>query len=155
MPAGYYALDALRIEKGYRAWGRELTPDDTPLEAGMGFTVRLDTRGGFVGRDALVAQRARGLSRRLLLFALLEREAVAWGDEPIWRDGRLVGVLTSAAHGHTVGRPVAMGYVACEPGTAAESLVDAGYEVDIAGTRVGATPALRAWHDPRGERLRA
>jgi glycine cleavage system aminomethyltransferase T/glycine/D-amino acid oxidase-like deaminating enzyme len=155
VPAGYYALDALRIEKGYRAWGRELTPDDTPLEAGMGFTVRLDTRGGFVGRDALVAQRARGLSRRLLLFALLEREAVAWGDEPIWRDGRLVGVLTSAAHGHTVGRPVAMGYVACEPGTAAESLVDAGYEVDIAGTRVGATPALRAWHDPRGERLRA
>jgi len=153
-PAGYYALDALRIEKGYRAWGRELTPDDTPLEAGLGFTVRLDKRGGFIGRDALVAQQARGVSRRLLLFALADAEAVAWGDEPIWRDGRLVGVLTSAAHGHTVGRPVAMGYVACEPGAAAESLLDARYEIDIAGTRVGATPALRAWHDPKGERLR-
>ena len=153
-PAGYYALDALRIEKGYRAWGRELTPDDTPLEAGLGFTVRLDKRGGFIGRDALVAQQARGVSRRLLLFALADAEAVAWGDEPIWRDGRLVGVLTSAAHGHTVGRPVAMGYVACEPGAAAESLLDARYEIDIAGVRVAATPALRAWHDPKSERPR-
>jgi len=154
-PAGYYALDALRIEKGYRAWGRELTPDDTPLEAGLGFTVRWDKPGGFIGRDALVAQRARGVSRRLLLFALEEPEAVAWGDETIWRDGRVAGVLTSAAHGHTVGCPVAMGYVACEPGAAAASLLAARYEIDIAGTRVPATAALHAWHDPKGERLRA
>ena len=154
VPAGYYALDALRIEKGYRAWGRELTPDDTPLEAGLGFTVRLDKRGGFVGRDALAAQQARGVSRRLLLFALADAQTVVWGDEPIWRDGRLVGVLTSAAHGHTIGRPVAMGYVACEAGAAAESLLDARYEIDIAGVRVPATPALRPWHDPKGERLR-
>src|ERR1051326_6259992 len=139
LSAGYYALDALRIEKGYRAWGRELTPDDTPLEAGMGFTVRLDKRGGFIGRDALVAQRERGVSRRLLLFALDDPQLVAWGDEPIWRDGRLVGLLTSAAHGHTVGRPVAMGYVICEPGAPPESLLAARYEIDIAGTRVGAT----------------
>ena len=116
--------------------------------------MRLDKRGGFIGRDALAAQQARGVSRRLLLFALADSEAVAWGDEPIWRDGRLVGVLTSAAHGHTIGRPVAMGYVACEAGAAAESLLDARYEIDIAGVRVAATPAVRAWHDPKGERLR-
>ena len=153
--AGYYALDSLRIEKGYRAWGRELTPDDTPLEAGLAFTVLWDKPGGFIGRDALLAQRTRGLTRRLLLFALEDPEAVAWGDETIWADGRVVGTLTSAAHGHTLGRPVAMGYVACTAGAAAESLLSARYEIDIAGTRVAARPALRAWHDPGGQRLRA
>ena len=114
-PAGYYALDSLRIEKGYRAWGRELTPDDTPLQAGLGFTVRLD-KPGFIGRDALLAQRAQGVSRRLLLFALDDPEAVAWGDEPIYRDAEVVGTLTSAAHGHTLGRAVAMGYVQLRAG---------------------------------------
>ena len=155
VPAGYYSLDALRIEKGYRAWGRELTPVDTPLEAGLAFTVGWDKPGGFVGRDALVAQRARGVTRRLLLFALDDREAVAWGDEPIYADGAPAGTLTSAAHGHTLGRPVAMGYVACAAGAPAERLLSARYEIDLAGTRVPATPSLRAWHDPTGARLRA
>ena len=153
-PAGYYALDSLRIEKGYRAWGRELTPDDTPLQAGLGFTVRLD-KPGFIGRDALVAQKAQGVSRQLLLFALDDPEAVAWGDEPIYRGAEVVGTLTSAAHGHTLGRPVAMGYVSCAPGASAETLVRARYEIDLAGTRVAAAASLRAWHDPTGARLRA
>jgi glycine cleavage system aminomethyltransferase T len=153
-PAGYYALDSLRIEKGYRAWGRELTPDDTPLQAGLGFTIGWDKPGGFIGRDALLAQRAHGVGRRLLLFALDDPEAVAWGDETIWRDGRVAGTLTSAAHGHTLGRPVAMGYVACTAGAPAESLLSGRYEIDIAGTRVAAAPALRPWHDPAGARLR-
>jgi glycine cleavage system T protein len=153
-PAGYYALDALRIEKGYRAWGRELTPDDTPLEAGLGFTVKLE-KTDFIGRPALLSQRAGGVARRLLLFALEDAEAVAWGDEPIYRDGRLVGTLTSAAHGHTLGRGVAMGYVACAPGERPEALLDGRYDVDVAGVRVPATVSLRAWHDPAGARLRA
>jgi len=153
-PAGYYALDALRIEKGYRAWGRELTPDDTPLQAGLGFTVKLD-KTDFIGRAALLAQRERGVDRRLLLFALEDPEAVAWGDEPIYRDGRLVGTLTSAAHGHTLDRGVAMGYVAGAPGERAEAWLQGRYEVDVAGVRVPATVSLRAWHDPAGARLRA
>jgi 4-methylaminobutanoate oxidase (formaldehyde-forming) len=153
-PAGYYALESLRMEKGYRAWGRELTPDDTPLQAGLGFTVTLDRRD-FVGRGALLAQRARGVDRRLLLFALDDAEAVAWGDEPIYRDGRLVGTLTSAAHGHTVGRAVGMGYVECAPGTAAPTLLSGRYDVDVAGVRVPARVSLRAWHDPAGARPRA
>ncbi len=153
-PAGYYALDSLRIEKGYRAWGRELTPDDTPLQAGLGFTVKLD-KPDFVGRAALLAQRARGVDRRLLLLALDDPDALAWGDEPIYRDGRLVGTLTSAAHGHTLGRGVAMGYADCAPGAPAETLLAARYEIDLAGTRVAARAALRAWHDPTGARLRA
>jgi len=153
-PAGYYALDSLRIEKGYRAWGRELTPDDTPLQAGLGFTVWLD-KPSFIGRDALLAQRAQGVSRRLLLFALDDPEAVAWGDEPIYREAEVVGTLTSAAHGHTLGRAVAMGYVSCTPGEAGEALVSARYEIDVAGTRLTAAASLRAWHDPAGARLRA
>jgi 4-methylaminobutanoate oxidase (formaldehyde-forming) len=153
-PAGYYALDALRVEKGYRAWGRELTVDDTPLQAGLGFTVKLD-KADFIGRAALQTQRARGVDRRLLLLALDDPEAMAWGDEPIYRDGRLVGTLTSAAHGHTVGRIVAMGYVACEPDAPAEALLAGRYAIDVAGVRVPATPSLRAWHDPTGARLRA
>jgi 4-methylaminobutanoate oxidase (formaldehyde-forming) len=150
--AGYHAMDSLRMEKGYRSWGHDIGGDDTPLEAGLGFTVRWDKPGGFIGREALLAQRARGLSRRLLLFALEDPEAVAWGDEPILRDGRVAGTLTSAAHGHTLGRPVAMGYVACTAGAPAESLLSARYEIDIAGTRIAATPALRAWVAPREDR---
>jgi 4-methylaminobutanoate oxidase (formaldehyde-forming) len=153
-PGGYYALDSLRIEKGYRAWGRELTPDDTPWEAGLGFTVRLD-KPEFVGRAALLAQRARGIARRLLLFALQDPEAVAWGDEPILHDGRLVGTLTSAAHGHTVGRSVGLGYVACAPGAPPETLLPGRYDIDVAGVLVPATVSVRPWHDPAGARLRA
>ena len=114
---------------------------------------------GWVGGQRHRASRQCGDNnvggRVILLFALEEPEAVAWGDETIWADGRIVGTLTSAAHGHTLGRPVAMGYVACTAGAAAESLLSARYEVDIAGTRVAARPALRAWHDPGGRRLRA
>ncbi len=153
--AGYYALDSLRVEKGYRAWGRELTSDDTPLEAGLAFTIDFDKPGGFIGREALLAQRARGVDRRLVLFALDDPEAVAWGDEPIYRDGTPVGTLTSSGYGHTVGRPLAMGYVPVSPGQSAESLLGGPYAIDIAGTRVPARASLRAWHDPAGERLRA
>jgi 4-methylaminobutanoate oxidase (formaldehyde-forming) len=152
--AGYYALDSLRIEKGYRAWGRELTPEETPLEAGMAFTVRFDKPGGFLGQAALAAQRARGLTRRLLLFALDDPEAIAWGDEPIYRRGAPVGTLTSAAYGHTLGRAVAMGYVTVAPGEPPAALLPGPYEIDIAGVRVRATASLRAWHDPAGDRLK-
>lgn len=155
LTAGYYALESLRVEKGYRAWGRELTPEDTPLEAGLVFTVGLDKPRGFIGQDALRAQRARGLTRRLLSFALEDPEAVAWGDEPIYRRGEPVGTLTSAAYGHTVGRTVAMGYVPMAPGEAPIDLVAGPYEIDLAGVRVRATASLRAWHDPAGDRLRA
>jgi heterotetrameric sarcosine oxidase gamma subunit len=154
VPAGYYALDSLRIEKGYRAWGRELTPEDSPLQAGLGFTARLD-KPQFIGRLALLAQREKGVSRRLVLFALDDPEVVAWGDEPIYRDDHLVGTLTSAAHGHTLGRGVGMGYVQCVPGASAETLLDGRYEIDVAGRRVPVTASLRAWYDPAGARPRA
>ncbi|PYM92115.1 MAG: FAD-dependent oxidoreductase [Candidatus Rokuibacteriota bacterium] len=152
--AGYYALDSLRLEKGYRAWGHELTPEDTPLEAGMAFTIAWDKPGGFIGRDALVAQRQSGVTRRLLLFALDETPLMAWGEEPIYRNGACVGVLTSVGFGHTVRRLVGMGYVPLAAGERAESLLAGRWEIDVEGTRVSATPSLRAWHDPTGARMK-
>src|SRR5262249_51431995 len=107
--AGHYAINSLRLEKGYRAWGAELSPDDTPLEAGLGFAI--DWSKPFLGRDALLKQRETGLKRRLVVFVLDDPEPVLWGSEPILRDGRPVGYTTSGAYGHTVGGSVAMGYV--------------------------------------------
>jgi len=152
--AGYYALDSLRLEKGYRAWGHELTPEDTPLEAGMAFTIAWNKPGGFIGREALGAQRQRGVTRRLLLFALDETPLMTWGEEPIYRDGACVGVLTSVGFGHTVGRLVGMGYVPLVAGERPESLLTARWEIDVEGTRVSATPSLRAWHDATGARMK-
>jgi len=152
--AGYYALESLRMEKGYRAWGRELTPEDTPLEAGMAFTVSWDKPGGFLGRGALLEQRRRGISRRLLLFALTDPEVMAWGEEPVYRNGELVGVLSSAAYGHIVGGVVGMGYVPLRLNEPAEGLLSGRYEVDVAGTRVPARVSIRAWLDPSGSRMR-
>jgi 4-methylaminobutanoate oxidase (formaldehyde-forming) len=152
--AGYYALESLRLEKGYRAWGRDVSPDDTPLEAGLEFAVRLDKPGGFVGREALLAQKARGIEKRLVVFTLADAAALPWGDEPILRDGGLVGWVTSAAFGHTLGRAVAMGYVR-PAGRVDGGFIEAGrYEIEIAGERVAARAHLRAPYDPRNERVR-
>jgi 4-methylaminobutanoate oxidase (formaldehyde-forming) len=151
--AGYYALDSLRLEKAYRAWGSDITPDDTPLEAGMAFIARLDKPVPFIGREALVAQKRRGIPTRLVLFVLEDPTAVPWGGEPVWRDDRIVGKTTSAAFGHTVGRPLAFGWIRNEDGIADEEFVSAGrYEIEIAGDRVPARPALRAPYDPEGLR---
>jgi sarcosine dehydrogenase len=153
--AGYYALDSLRMEKAYRAWGREVTIDDTPWEAGLGFAVRLDKPAPFLGREALLEQRERTLTKRLLTFVLEDEAALPWGDEPILRDGRVVGSVTSAAFGHTLGRAVAMGYVR-DPGGVDEAYVAGGrFELDVAGERIPARAGLAAPYDPRALRVKS
>jgi len=153
--AGYYALDSLRMEKAYRAWGREVTIDDTPWEAGLGFAVRLDKPAPFVGREALLEQRERILTKRLVTFVLDDAAALPWGDEPILRDGRVVGSVTSAAFGHTLGRAVAMGYVR-DPGGVDEAYVAGGrFELDVAGDRIPARAGLAAPYDPRALRVKS
>ena len=104
-------MDSLRIEKAYRSWGHDLGGEDTPLEAGLGFAVRFDKPQAFTGRDALLAQREKPLARRLIVFALDAPEPLLYHDEPIWRDGALVGRIASGAYGHTVGRSVGLGWV--------------------------------------------
>jgi 4-methylaminobutanoate oxidase (formaldehyde-forming) len=152
--AGYHAMDSLRMEKGYRSWGHDIGIDDTPLEAGLGFAVALE-KDGFMGRDALLRQQEKPLARRLVMFVLEDSEPLLLGDEPIWRDGVLVGRITSGAYGHTLGRSVGMGYVA-HPGGVDAAFVRAGrWELEVATERFSATATLEPPYDPRSMRVRA
>ncbi|MBZ9995136.1 FAD-dependent oxidoreductase [Mesorhizobium sp. BH1-1-4] len=154
--AGYYALDALRIEKGFRAWGRELTPDINPWQAGLGFAVAMDKPGGFIGRDALIAAKpATAPAKRIVLFTLDDAEPMLWGGELILRDGKPVGEARSAAYGHTLGRSVALGLIEQETGVDASFLSDGHFEIDLAGIRHPATVHLRSPYDPKSERVKA
>jgi len=140
---GYYALDALRIEAGRRAFPAELSPDFTPWEAGVGFAVRLD-KGDFFGRAALAAAPREALSRRLVLFVFPETELFAWGGEAILRDGAPAGEIYSVGYSASLGAMVGMGYVhSAQPETRAEVLRGR-YEIEVSGERVPARAALKA-----------
>ena len=156
--AGYYAVDTLRLEKGYRAWGRELSPDINPYEAGLAFAIDWD-KGEFRGRRALMALREAGgaaaVSRRVVSLVIDAAHTNLWGGELILRDGAPAGFITSAAFGHTVGRPVALGIVTRTDGAADKAWLEAGrYEIDLAGERFAAQVSLRAPYDPEGARVR-
>jgi glycine cleavage system T protein len=151
--AGYHALDSLRLEKGYRSWGHDIGADDTPLEAGLSFAVAFK-KDGFVGREALLRQRDGPLPRRLVMFTLEDAEPLLLGDEPIWRDGVLVGRITSGAYGHTLGRSVGMGYVSHPDGVDATFVQSARWELEIATKRVLATAHLEPPYDPKSARVR-
>jgi 4-methylaminobutanoate oxidase (formaldehyde-forming) len=152
---GYYAIESLRLEKGYRAWGRELTPDYNPYEAGLSFAVKLD-KGDFRGRDALLAAKGRGPARRLLSFVATSPDTpIAHGGELILRNGEPVGDVSSAAYGHTVGGIVALGYAATGGALVDAAWLAARFEIEIAGERVAVRASLKAPYDPRGERLKA
>jgi glycine cleavage system T protein len=152
--AGYHAMDSLRLEKGYRSWGHDIGADDTPLEAGLGFAVALKNKDAFMGREALLRQRDRGLARRLLMFTLQHPEPLLLGDEPIWRDGVLVGRITSGAYGHTLGRAVGMGYVSHPDGVDEAFVRSARWELEIAIERVPAVAHLEPPYDPASARVR-
>src|SRR5258708_25833767 len=108
--AGYYAVESLRLEKAYRAWGRELTPDDTPFQAGLSWAVKLDKPCGFIGQKALIDAKGKPLARRLVSVVLEGREPLLWGGEALLRDGRPGGHLTSAAHGPTTQGAARLGF---------------------------------------------
>lgn len=133
--AGYYTIDALRIEAGRRAWGAELSPDETPWQAGLGFAVKLDKATDFIGRAALRAAREQPATKRLLALAFADPQAFAWGGEPILVDGRPVGELSSAGYSRQAGRALALGYARMEHPVTNEALARARCEVDIAGER--------------------
>jgi 4-methylaminobutanoate oxidase (formaldehyde-forming) len=141
--AGYYTIDALRIEAGRRAWAAELGPDETPWEAGLAYAVKLDKPDAFIGREALLRQQREGLLKRLLVFSLDDPAAFPWGGEPILMDGRNVGELTSAGYSGKHGRAIAMGYARSDRVLTDEALLAARYEIDIAGEQFAATPHLK------------
>ncbi|MGH9299499.1 MAG: GcvT family protein, partial [Acidimicrobiales bacterium] len=152
--AGYYALDSLRMEKAYRSFGHDIGPLDTPLEAGLGFAVAWDKGGAFLGRDKLASVREQGVTRRLVQFALDDPSATPYGDEPIYREGELVGKVASAAFGYTIGCPVALGYVEAGEPVDHSYFEAAPYEIEIACERFGARGSLTPLYDPKSERTR-
>jgi 4-methylaminobutanoate oxidase (formaldehyde-forming) len=154
--AGYHALDSLRIEKAYRHWGHDISDEDSPLQGGLGFTVAWDKPGGFIGREALLRQREEGIRRRLVVVIPDDPEPLLYHNEPILRDGILVGRVTSAAYGHTIGRSIGLGYVTRDDGPVTADWLAAGrFELEVALERLPATASLRAPYDPTSARIRS
>ncbi|MCY4370721.1 MAG: FAD-dependent oxidoreductase [bacterium] len=146
-PAGYHAMNTLRLEAGYRHWGHDITDEDTPIEAGLAFTIAWDKEGGFLGRQALLAQRAAGVPpKRLAQFKLEDPEAIVYHDEPIRRNGVLVGRTTSGMYGHTFGTCLAMGYVLRDKGVTREWIESGTWDIEVAGVPVPATARLRPFY---------
>jgi glycine cleavage system aminomethyltransferase T/glycine/D-amino acid oxidase-like deaminating enzyme len=141
--AGYYTIDALRIEAGRRAWGAELGPDETPWEAGLAYAVKLDKSTDFIGKSALLRQRAEGTTKCLLMFTFDDPAAFAWGGEPILMGGRNVGELTSTGYSRTHGRIIAMGYVRTAAPMSEAALLASLFSIDVAGDLCPVTPHLK------------
>ncbi len=154
---GFFAINAMRMEKGYRHWGHDIGDEDTPLEAGLGFAVAFDKAGGFIGRDALLRQRDLGPpTRRLVQIAVRDAGSrLLHHDEPIWCGNKIAGSVTSGAYGHRVGAPLGLGYVSHDGGVTAELLAEQTFEVEIACERYPAQVQLGPWYDPKAERIRA
>jgi 4-methylaminobutanoate oxidase (formaldehyde-forming) len=152
--AGYHALNSLRMEKGYRHWSHDITDEDTPLEAGLGFAVKFDKKGSFIGRDALLKQKEDGLPKRLLQFQLRDPEPLLYHNEPIWRNDEIVGHITSGAYGHTLGGCIGLGYVHTDHGVKPDEVLEGDYEIEVAGERFAADVSLRPMYDPKNEKIR-
>ena len=149
---GMHMMDTCRIEKGFRHFGHDITCEDHVLEAGLGFAVKT-AKPDFIGRDAVLRKKEAGLENRLIQFKLTDPEPLLYHNEPVVRDGEIVGYLSSGAYGHHLGGAVGMGYVPCK-GEDAASVLSSSYEIDVAGTRVAAEASLKPLYDPKSERVK-
>ena len=149
---GMHMMDTCRIEKGFRHFGHDITPEDHVLEAGLGFAVKTD-KADFIGRDAVLRKKDEGLSTRMVQFRLTDPEPLLYHNEPVLRDGEIIGYLSSGAYGHALGGAIGMGYVPCKGENAADLLASA-YEIDVAGTRVPAKASITPMYDPKAERAK-
>ena len=151
---GYHALNALRMEKAYRHWGHDITDEDTPLEAGLTFAVKIDKPGGFIGRDALVLQKESGLRQRLVVFVLKSSEPMLYHNEPIWQGDRIAGYIRSGMYAHTLGAACGLGYVTAADGGVVGAIDADAYEIEIAGVRYPVTASLKPLFDPTSARIK-
>lgn len=150
---GMHMMDSCRIEKAFRHFGHDITCEDNVIDAGLGFAVDL-AKPDFIGKAAVESRKATGPERRMVQFLLDDPEPLVYHNEPILRDGEIVGYLSSGAYGHHLGGAVGMGYVPCKGESGTQVLASA-YEIDVMGTRVPAKASLRPLYDPRGERMKA
>lgn len=154
-PYGYHAMNSLRMEKGYRHWGHDITDEDTPLEAGLGFAVDFNKPGGFIGREALLAQKEQGgLKKRFVAFLFENPEPLCYHEEPILADGKLVGHTTAGMFCHSLGATVAMGYVHHEEAITREWLENTCFEIEVECERHVVKPSLKPFYDPANERIK-
>ncbi|MEJ0011915.1 MAG: FAD-dependent oxidoreductase [Bauldia sp.] len=154
-PAGYRAIESLRLEKGYRAWGQDITPNDTPLQAGLGWAVKLKSAQPFLGREAVEKSATAPLVKRLMTFTVADPKIALVGRETIFRNGERVGYLTSGGWGYTVGANIGMGYVRNPAGVSDEYLNSGTYELEVATVRVPAALHVGPLYDPAGSRIKA
>ena len=153
-PVGYRALESLRLEKGYRAWGSDITPNDTPFEAGLGWAVKLRKNTDFSGRHALEAVTGQPLKKRLACFTVDDPSVVLLGRETILRDGQPVGYLTSGGYGYTVEKNIGYGYVRNAEGVSDDFLAAGAYELVVAMETVPAKLHMEPLYDPKAERVK-
>jgi 4-methylaminobutanoate oxidase (formaldehyde-forming) len=153
--AGYRAIESLRLEKGYRAWGADIGPDHTPLEAGLAWAVKLKTAIAFLGRDALERQQLAPPKKWLCTFTTNDSAVMLFGRETIYRDGERVGWLGSGGYGHTLRTAIGLGYVRQQQGLSRDYLLAGRYQLEVATERVACRIHLEPLYDPRMERVRA
>jgi 4-methylaminobutanoate oxidase (formaldehyde-forming) len=147
--AGYRAIESLRLEKAYRAWGADIGPDYTPLEAGLGWAVDLKSGKDFIGREAILEQQQRALAKALAGFTIADRNVVLLGRETIYRDGQRVGWLSSAGWGYTLETNIGLGYVRNPDGVDRDYLRSGTYELEVAGERLPCELQLQPLYDPK------
>ena len=149
---GMHMMDSCRIEKGFRHFGHDITCEDHVLEAGLGFAVQVN-KPNFIGRTAVLKKQDAGLNKRLLQFKLNEKEPLLYHNEPIIRDGKISGYISSGNYGHTLGGAIGLGYIECENETV-DDLLRSSYEIEVAGSRIKAAASIRPMYDPKAERVR-
>ena len=150
---GMHMMDSCRIEKAYRHFGHDITCEDHVLEAGLGFAVDTD-KANFIGKKAVIEKRELGLEKRLVQFQLIDPEPLLYHNEPIMRDGDIVGYISSGNYGHKLGGAIGMGYVPCE-GESPEELLSSKFEIDVSGTICQAKASLKPLYDPLSKRTKA
>ncbi|MDE0788529.1 MAG: FAD-dependent oxidoreductase [SAR324 cluster bacterium] len=152
--AGYRAIESLRLEKSYRAWGADITADTTPFEAGLGWAVKLKSGTDFIGREALLSKQKQPLKKRLACFTINDPDVVLLGRETIYRNGEVVGWLTSGGWGYTVNKNIGYGYVRNPEGVDSEYFISGTYELEVATVRHSCKLQLGPLYDPKMERVR-
>ena len=155
---GLHMMDSCRMEKGYRHFGHDITDEDHVLEAGLGFVVKVDKKpgrfGAFIGRDAVIAKKATGLEKRLFTFKLCDPQPLLFHNEPILRDGEVVGHLTSGNYAHYLGAAIGMGYVPVHDGETLKDMLASVYTINVAGRYYEAEVSSKPFYDPKSERVK-
>jgi len=157
---GLHAMDSLRIEKGYRHYGHDIGPKDHVLEAGLGFAVKTSKPkgkyGDFIGKESVLARAGAGVGSRLLQFQVQDPAALVFHNEPVLRDGAVVGYLSSGNYGHALGGAIGLGYVPCRaPGESVPTMLSSEYSIDIAGKEYPAIVSHKPLYDPTGAKTKA